>query len=78
MKTGLAQRYVFSVKNHPSVVNGQIAIGVTQRKWSQLPLEHAVEVQPVQLGANNYISAITLEADFHNKKRHVIVALLPH
>ena len=61
---------MFSIKNHPSVERGKIAFGMPQRKWAQLALDQDLEVQPVQLGQNNYIGGITLEADFQNKKRY--------
>uniref|UniRef100_A0A914WJ20 Vesicle-fusing ATPase n=1 Tax=Plectus sambesii TaxID=2011161 RepID=A0A914WJ20_9BILA len=69
VKTGPAHRYVFSIKNHPSVRRNEIAFAMPQRKWAALSLDQDVHVAPFNFDPNTqYIGSITLDADFQTKK----------
>ncbi|KAK6730543.1 hypothetical protein RB195_007169 [Necator americanus] len=68
MQTGPGHRYVFTIRNHPSMRRSEIAFAIAQRKWAVLSLDQEVLVQPYAFRSNQYIGSITLSADFQLKK----------
>lgn len=69
VKTGPAHHFIFSVKNHPSLSNEEIAFAMPQRKWATLSLDQEVDVQPYTFENNQYIGSLTLSADFQSKRK---------
>lgn len=68
MQTGPGHRYVFSIRNHPSMKRGEIAFAIASRKWAVLSLDQEVLVHPFSFKSNQYIGSISLAADFQLKK----------
>ncbi|PIO69711.1 ATPase, AAA family, partial [Teladorsagia circumcincta] len=68
MQTGPGHRYIFTIRNHPSMKSKEIAFAIAQRKWAVLSLDQEVVVAPFAFKSNQYIGAITLSADFQLKK----------
>ncbi|KAK6012619.1 ATPase, AAA family, partial [Ostertagia ostertagi] len=68
MQTGPGHRYIFTIRNHPSMKSKEIAFAIAQRKWAVLSLDQEVMVAPFTFKSNQYIGAITLSADFQLKK----------
>nr|CDJ95250.1 ATPase domain containing protein [Haemonchus contortus] len=68
MQTGPGHRYVFTIRNHPSMKRQEIAFAIAQRKWAVLSLDQEVLVAPFAFKSNQYIGSITLSADFQLKK----------
>ncbi|KAK6038418.1 cell division protein 48 domain protein [Cooperia oncophora] len=68
MQTGPGHRYVFTIRNHPSMKSKEIAFAIAQRKWAVLSLDQEVLVAPFSFKSNQYIGSITLSADFQLKK----------
>ncbi|KAJ1373327.1 vesicle fusion factor [Parelaphostrongylus tenuis] len=68
MQTGPGHRYIFTIRNHPSMKRGEIAFAIAQRKWAVLSLDQEVQVQPFAFKNNQYIGSMTLSADFQLKK----------
>ncbi|XP_077406147.1 vesicle-fusing ATPase-like [Vanacampus margaritifer] len=65
----LTQKYVFTLKTHPSVNMGSIAFSLPQRKWAGLSIGQEVEVSNYTFDKSKQcISAITVEIDFLQKK----------
>lgn len=71
LKTDLAHRFVFPIRNDLSLKDDEIAFAIAQRKWAMLSLGQEVEVQPFGIQSNQHISLITVAADFQFKKRFV-------
>uniref|UniRef100_A0A8C2G4W7 Vesicle-fusing ATPase n=1 Tax=Cyprinus carpio TaxID=7962 RepID=A0A8C2G4W7_CYPCA len=69
IKTTPTQKFVFTVKTHPSVVPGTIAFSLPQRKWAGLSLNQDVEVSVYNFDpSRQYVGTMTLEIDFLQKK----------
>ncbi|XP_077358191.1 vesicle-fusing ATPase-like [Festucalex cinctus] len=65
----LTQKYVFTLKTHPSVSMGSIAFSLPQRKWAGLSIGQEVEVSNYTFDKSKQcISAMTVEIDFLQKK----------
>ncbi|VDM68128.1 unnamed protein product [Strongylus vulgaris] len=75
MQTGPGHRFVFTIRNHPSMRRGEIAFAIAQRKWAVLSLDQEVLVQPYAFKSSQYIGAITLTADFQLKKNATVEPL---
>ncbi|RCN24925.1 hypothetical protein ANCCAN_29367, partial [Ancylostoma caninum] len=75
MQTGPGHRYVFTIRNHPSMKRGEIAFAIAHRKWAVLSLDQEVLVQPFAFRSNQYIGSITLSADFQLKKNATVEPL---
>ncbi|CAM4709870.1 unnamed protein product [Leuciscus chuanchicus] len=69
VKTTPTQKFVFTVRTHPSVVPGTIAFSLPQRKWAGLSLNQDVEASIYNFDlSRQYVGTITLEIDFLQKK----------
>ncbi|RXN05693.1 vesicle-fusing ATPase-like protein [Labeo rohita] len=69
IKTTPTQKFVFTVKTHPSVVSGTIAFSLPQRKWAGISLNQDVEVSVYNFDpSRQYVGTMTLEIDFLQKK----------
>lgn len=66
INTGGSQTFVFSVKCHPGVPRNNIGFSLPQRKWAVLSLNQEIGVEPYNL--DEYLSLITLEADYMQRK----------
>lgn len=66
VNTGGGQNFVFSIKGHPSIPRYNVGFSLPQRKWAVLSLNQEITVDPYQ--PEEYISSITLEADYMQKK----------
>ncbi|VDM58372.1 unnamed protein product [Angiostrongylus costaricensis] len=70
MQTGPGHRYIFTIRNHPSMKRGEIAFAIAQRKWAVLSLDQEVRVQPfcfkAIVGKTDFFSATVepLNSDF--------------
>ncbi|XP_071398809.1 vesicle-fusing ATPase-like [Centroberyx affinis] len=65
----LTHKYVFTVKTHPSVVQGTIAFSLPQRKWAGLSIGQEVEVTNYKFDKSKQcVSTMTVEIDFLQKK----------
>ena len=69
VKTGPAQRFIFSIRNSGHVPAGEITFSMIQRKWAMISLGQVLEVLPVSLDSSQFISGIVLEADYLNKSK---------
>uniref|UniRef100_A0A1I7UD63 Vesicle-fusing ATPase n=1 Tax=Caenorhabditis tropicalis TaxID=1561998 RepID=A0A1I7UD63_9PELO len=65
---GPAHHYIFSIRNDPSIKQGEIAFGVPHRKWAVLSLDQELRVSPFTFQSSEYIGSIVLSADFNAKK----------
>uniref|UniRef100_A0A1I7UD62 Vesicle-fusing ATPase n=1 Tax=Caenorhabditis tropicalis TaxID=1561998 RepID=A0A1I7UD62_9PELO len=65
---GPAHHYIFSIRNDPSIKQGEIAFGVPHRKWAVLSLDQEIRVSPFTFQSSEYIGSIVLSADFNAKK----------
>lgn len=72
MQTGPGHRYIFTIRNHPSMKRGEIAFAIAQRKWAVLSLDQEVHVQPFCFKNNQCIGSMTLSADFQLKKNATV------
>ncbi|KAL7307115.1 hypothetical protein TKK_0000845 [Trichogramma kaykai] len=71
VSTGPNQHYVFTIKYCPQIDRGQVGFSLPQRKWAALSLNQEIEVKPYYFdpsSASEFLSSITLEADFLQKK----------
>ncbi|KAG1931763.1 N-ethylmaleimide-sensitive factor b [Pimephales promelas] len=69
VKTTPTQKFVFTVRTHPSVVPGTIAFSLPQRKWAGLSLNQDVEASIYNFDpSRQYVGTMTLEIDFLQKK----------
>ncbi|KAJ8984991.1 hypothetical protein NQ317_016902 [Molorchus minor] len=64
--TGGGQNFVFSIKPHPSIPRYNVGFSLPQRKWAVLSLNQEINVEPYL--PEDYISSVTLEVDFMQKK----------
>ncbi|XP_013418783.1 vesicle-fusing ATPase [Lingula anatina] len=61
--------YIFTIKSHNAIVPGTVGFSLPQRKWAMLSLNQEIGVMPYKFDPNTqYISSITLEVDFLQKK----------
>ncbi|KAJ8668062.1 hypothetical protein QAD02_009725 [Eretmocerus hayati] len=71
VSTGPSQHFVFTIKACPQIERGQIGFSLPQRKWATLSLNQEIEVKPFFFdpsSPSSFLSSITLEADFLQKK----------
>ncbi|XP_058800718.1 vesicle-fusing ATPase 1-like [Phymastichus coffea] len=71
VSTGPNQHFIFSVKCCPQVDRGTVGFSLPQRKWATLSLNQEIEVKPYYFdpsSTSEFLSGITLEADFLQKK----------
>jgi hypothetical protein len=76
VQPGPAQRFIFSIKNHPSMKPGEIAFAMPQRKWAALSLDQEVAVTRHKFDTSHFIGSITLTVDYASKKASVDFAPL--
>lgn len=65
INTGAAY-FVFSIKSHASIPRYHIGFSLPQRKWAVLSLNQEINVDPYT--PDDYVSSITLEVDYMQKK----------
>ncbi|KAK7919377.1 hypothetical protein WMY93_010661 [Mugilogobius chulae] len=64
-----AQKFVFTLKTHPSMTHGSIGFSLPQRKWAGLSIGQEVEVTNYRFDKSRQcISTMTMEIDFLQKK----------
>uniref|UniRef100_A0A4W3IFX1 Vesicle-fusing ATPase n=1 Tax=Callorhinchus milii TaxID=7868 RepID=A0A4W3IFX1_CALMI len=69
VKTSPTHKFVFTVKSHNTVLSGNIAFSLPQRKWVGLSIGQEVEVTPYDFDkARQCIGTMTIEIDFLQKK----------
>uniref|UniRef100_A0A8C9WB71 Vesicle-fusing ATPase n=1 Tax=Scleropages formosus TaxID=113540 RepID=A0A8C9WB71_SCLFO len=69
VKTTPTHKFVFTIKNHPSVVPGTIGFSLPQRKWAGLSIGQDIEVATYTFDKTKQcIGTMTLEVEFLQKK----------
>ncbi|XP_032455485.1 vesicle-fusing ATPase isoform X1 [Nasonia vitripennis] len=69
--SGANQHFIFSIKSCPQIDRGTVGFSLPQRKWATLSLNQEIEVKPYYFdptSTSEFLSNITLEADFLQKK----------
>ncbi|XP_038048750.1 vesicle-fusing ATPase-like isoform X2 [Patiria miniata] len=75
VKTSPSSRFIFSVKDHPSIQRGTVGFSLPQRKWAVLSINQDIEVTSYEFSKNSQlIGWITLEVDFLQKKNNTAEA----
>ena len=69
VKTSPNHKYIFTLRTHPSVVPGNIAFSLPQRKWAGLSIGQEIDVSLYTFDKSKQcIATMTIEIDFLQKK----------
>uniref|UniRef100_A0A8C9EL68 Vesicle-fusing ATPase n=1 Tax=Pavo cristatus TaxID=9049 RepID=A0A8C9EL68_PAVCR len=69
VKTSPNHKYIFTLRTHPSVVPGNIAFSLPQRKWAGLSIGQEIDVSLYTFDKSKQcIGTMTIEIDFLQKK----------
>ncbi|XP_014665665.1 PREDICTED: vesicle-fusing ATPase 2-like [Priapulus caudatus] len=67
--TGPGRKYIFTIRVDNSIKQGYVGFNLPQRKWAVLSINQEIDVEPFRFEAQRqYLSSITIEADFLQKK----------